>query len=259
MAPLTPAVRGIDPSGTAPGVRRCARGYRCQSPRRPWPPTSSRARGGGTAAAAGDGGGGFLAGLFGLRRPNAGAGSVLPSVEPPSPQSAFLEEWEESGILDDKEICLIETTDEEGNYASIVYRVGFPVDANALECLCDKVGWSRRPVAKVEQALRNSFLVASLYLVARKPDGASETLIGLSRATSDHAFNATIWDVLVDPDFQGQGLGKAMVEQVVRSLLRRDIGNITLFADKHVVDFYSSLGFVADPDGIKGMFWYPRF
>ena len=54
---------------------------------------------------------------------------------------------------------------------------------------------------------------------------------GLARATSDHAFNATIWDVLVDPEYQGQGLGKALVEHMVRSLLRRDIGNITLFAD----------------------------
>lgn len=27
-------------------------------------------------------------------------------------------------------------------------------------------------------------------------------LIGLARATSDHAFNATIWDVLVDPIYQ---------------------------------------------------------
>lgn len=39
----------------------------------------------------------------------------------------------------------------------------------------------------------------------------------------------------------------------VRSLLRREIGNITLFADAQVVDFYRGLGFEADPEGIKGM------
>jgi ribosomal protein S18 acetylase RimI-like enzyme len=78
-----------------------------------------------------------------------------------------------------------------------------------------------------------------------------EKLIGLARATSDHAFNATIWDVLVDPEFQGQGLGKALVEHMVRSLLRRDITNITLFADAKVVDFYKQLGFESDPEGIK--------
>lgn len=27
-------------------------------------------------------------------------------------------------------------------------------------------------------------------------------LIGMARATSDHVFNATIWDVLVDPSYQ---------------------------------------------------------
>jgi ribosomal protein S18 acetylase RimI-like enzyme len=85
-----------------------------------------------------------------------------------------------------------------------------------------------------------------------------ERLIGAARATSDHAFNATIWDVVVDPEFQGQGLGKALVEQMVRSLLRRDISNVTLFADAGVVPFYKELGFEADPDGITGMFWYPK-
>ena len=54
-----------------------------------------------------------------------------------------------------------------------------------------------------------------------------------------------------------QGLGKALVEQVVRSLLRLDIGNITLFADASVVEFYRAMGFESDPEGIKGMFFYP--
>jgi hypothetical protein len=30
--------------------------------------------------------------------------------------------------------------------------------------------------------------------------------VGVARATSDHAFNATIWDVVVATEFQGQGL-----------------------------------------------------
>ena len=29
----------------------------------------------------------------------------------------------------------------------------------------------------------------------------TKRLIGLARATSDHVFNATVWDVLVDPEF----------------------------------------------------------
>jgi ribosomal protein S18 acetylase RimI-like enzyme len=161
---------------------------------------------------------------------------------------------------------LVETTvpSVPGRRCRIVYRNGAPVDAARVEALCAKVGWPQRPRAKLEAALRNSFLVASLHLQVIDEEGASastpqtETLVGLARATSDHAFNATIWDVIVDPEYQGQGLGRALVEQVVRALLRREIGNVTLFADARVVEFYRQMGFECDPEGIKGMFWYPR-
>lgn len=36
---------------------------------------------------------------------------------------------------------------------------------------------------------------------------------------------------------QGQGLGKALVEKLIRALLQRDIGNISLFADSKGMDF----------------------
>ncbi|KAH7282545.1 hypothetical protein KP509_35G035800 [Ceratopteris richardii] len=147
----------------------------------------------------------------------------------------------------------------------IVFSPNEGVDIQELERLCLKVGWPKRAPSKVETALKNSFMVASLCLIKEisQPDGSSvevkRELIGMARATSDHVFNATIWDVLVDPLYQGQGLGKALVEQMIRALLRRNIGNITLFADSQVVDFYKNLGFEPDPEGIKGMFWYPRF
>ena len=98
--------------------------------------------------------------------------------------------------------------------AQIVYESGSEVDVYELETLCDKVGWPRRPAKKVEAALKNSYMVASLHLVSTDGEGnTNKHLVGLARATSDHAFNATIWDVLVDPIYQGQGLGKALVEQ----------------------------------------------
>lgn len=169
----------------------------------------------------------------------------------------------------EEEVVLVEKEREDGSVARIAYSSGgAEVDVYELELLCEKVGWPRRPAHKVAAALKNSFMVASLHLYIYDKAAVAEgfkskpqkrVLIGLARATSDHAFNATIWDVLVDPEYQGQGLGKALVEQMVRSLLRRDIGNITLFADANVVQFYKQLGFEADPEGIKGMFFYPRF
>lgn len=126
-------------------------------------------------------------------------------------------------------------------------------DLYELEELCSAVGWSRRPLRKVKKAIQHSFLVVSVWEMR----GTQRRLVGFARATSDHAFNATLWDVVVHPEFQGQGLGKALMSYVIKKLRCEDISNITLFADPHVVDFYRNLGFISDPEGIKGMFWYP--
>jgi GNAT superfamily N-acetyltransferase len=136
----------------------------------------------------------------------------------------------------------------------IVFSTERDIDLYELEELCDAVGWSRRPLRKVKKAIEHSFLVASMWQVR----GNKRRLIGFARATSDHAFNATIWDVVVHPDFQGKGLGKALMKYVLKKLRSEEISNVTLFADPHVLDFYRGMGFMSDPEGIKGMFWYPQ-
>ncbi|KAL6620430.1 hypothetical protein ACP70R_035569 [Stipagrostis hirtigluma subsp. patula] len=176
------------------------------------------------------------------------------TVEPPAPLEV------EEPLPE--ELVLLERTLPNGSTEQIIFSSAGDVDIYDLQALCDKVGWPRRPLSKIAASLRNSYLVATLHSVIRSSETEGEErkqLIGMARATSDHAFNATIWDVLVDPSYQGQGLGKALMEKVIRTLLQRDINNITLFADNKVVDFYKNLGFEVDPQGIKGMFWYPKF
>ncbi|XP_042482097.1 probable acetyltransferase TAP2 isoform X2 [Macadamia integrifolia] len=177
-------------------------------------------------------------------------------IEPPS----TLPEEEEEPMP--QEIVLVERTQPDGTLEQVIFSSGGDVDVYDLQALCDKVGWPRRPLSKVAAALKNSYMVATLHSIRKSPQregNDQKELIGMARATSDHAFNATIWDVLIDPRYQGQGLGKALIEQLIRALLQRDIGNITLFADSQVIDFYRNLGFEPDPEGIKGMFWYPRY
>ncbi|MDB9305633.1 GNAT family N-acetyltransferase [Nodularia spumigena] len=145
-------------------------------------------------------------------------------------------------------------SDASGKETRIVFSTERDIDLYELEELCDAVGWSRRPLRKVKKAIEHSFLVASMWQVR----GNKRRLIGFARATSDHAFNATIWDVVVHPDFQGQGLGKALMKYVLKKLRSEEISNVTLFADPHVLDFYRGMGFMSDPEGIKGMFWYPH-
>ncbi|CCH67184.1 N-acetyltransferase (GNAT) family, Syn7942_0773 homolog, Ycf52 protein [Richelia intracellularis HH01] len=139
-----------------------------------------------------------------------------------------------------------------GNH--IIFSTEREIDLYQLEELCDAVGWSRRPLRKVKKAIEHSFLVVSMWQV----QNTQKHLIGFARATSDHAFNATIWDVVVHPKFQGKGLGKVLMQYILKQLRSEEISNVTLFADPDVVEFYQSLGFMPDPEGIKGMFWYPH-
>ena len=62
---------------------------------------------------------------------------------------------------------------------------------------------------------------------------------------------------MIHPQFQGKGLGKALMQETIKQLRYHDISTITLFADPEVIQFYKGIGFITDPDGVKGMFWYP--
>ncbi|KAE9455671.1 hypothetical protein C3L33_12425, partial [Rhododendron williamsianum] len=190
-----------------------------------------------------------------------------------------------------EEFVLIEKTHPDGSIEQIFFSSGGDVDVHDLEALCDKVIFSRTLCGlALEATVKNSSsfekylhgtMIAALHSTKKSPgeemmnilvylesslaeENDQKMLIGMARATSDHAFNATIWDVLVDPDYQGQGLGKALVEKLIRVLLQRDIGSIILFTDSQVVEFYRNLGFEPDPEGIKGMheyfgIWYPKY
>jgi ribosomal protein S18 acetylase RimI-like enzyme len=148
---------------------------------------------------------------------------------------------------------VLEAMPEQREGYSIVFSTDRDLDLYELEELCNAVGWARRPIRKVRKAIQHSYLVVTMW----EQRAARRRLIGFSRATSDHAFNATIWDVVVHPDYQGRGLGKELMRQVIKKLRSEDISNVTLFADPQVVEFYKGLGFMPDPEGIKGMFWYP--
>nr|YP_009398360.1 hypothetical protein [Lophocladia kuetzingii]ARW67546.1 hypothetical protein [Lophocladia kuetzingii] len=153
----------------------------------------------------------------------------------------------------DKNI-LVKNLNFDNKKINIYFSAEKNINLYELEKLCDSVGWARRPLKKVKIALENSFLTISIFYYYK----TKKKLIGFARATSDNSFNATIWDVVIHPNFQGKGLGKALMNEIVKQLRYYDISTITLFADPEVIKFYRHLGFIIDPEGIKGMFWYPN-
>ena len=149
---------------------------------------------------------------------------------------------------------LIQNFNHKKQKITIFLSTNKNIDLYALEQLCDTVGWVRRPLKKVKIAIDHSFLTMSLFY----KENQKNKLIAFARATSDNTFNATIWDVVVHPEFQRKGLGKILINELIKQLRFSDINTITLFADPQVLNFYKHLGFISDPDGVKGMFWYPN-
>ena len=58
----------------------------------------------------------------------------------------------------------------------------------------------------IERAIKNSSFAISAY--------SSNQLVGFAQAMSDKVLYATIYDVMVLPDYQGQGIGKVLVESI---------------------------------------------
>jgi ribosomal protein S18 acetylase RimI-like enzyme len=151
---------------------------------------------------------------------------------------------------------------ESGNFTisdSALQQRGFELyftvehlDLDQLNTLFVKVGFPRRHREKLSRALEHTLSMVWLK------DVKAEQLIAFARATGDDVFNAIIWDVVVDPSYQGCGLGKVVIERLMADLVRKGISNIALYAEPNVVGFYKPLGFIADPDGIRAMAYSRR-
>ncbi len=139
------------------------------------------------------------------------------------------------------------------NYLSpFVFSDSKPFDLIELEQLLQAVGWGRRPLRRVNRALDNSLLKVGLW----QHDPKFPRLIGFARCTGDGVIDATIWDVAINPVYQGSGLGKQLMSYLMRSLKRAGISRVTLFADSDVIDFYKRQGWNLEPKGNKCAFWY---
>ncbi|WP_310430077.1 GNAT family N-acetyltransferase [Chamaesiphon sp. VAR_48_metabat_135_sub] len=73
----------------------------------------------------------------------------------------------------------------------------------------------------------------------------NDKLIGFARATSDGVYRATIWDVVIDCDYQRLGLGRKLVETVLSHPCMNRVERIYL-TTTHQQQFYERLGFVTN-------------
>lgn len=107
--------------------------------------------------------------------------------------------------------------------------------AEQLERLFLSVGWeSGKYPEKLKKALDNSAAVFTAW------DG--ERLVGLANSLDDGELTAYVHYLLVDPEYQGQGIGTALLELMKKKYA--DYFCFFLLAEhEDLVDYYERIGF----------------
>ena len=76
-------------------------------------------------------------------------------------------------------------------------------------------------------------------------------LVGLGRVLTDYVYRASIWDVIVDTDYQGQDIGTYIIQRI---LDHPDLKRVELFwLCTRSPGFYEKLGFSSKEQ--TGMVW----
>ena len=107
-----------------------------------------------------------------------------------------------------------------------------------------RVGWCEFPLEEAQAGIDNSYMITC----ARDEEKA----IGVVRLLWDGGYIAFLSDVIVDPDYQGQGIGKKLVESVIQRV-KADMKpgykvKMCLMAAKGKEPFYEKFGFSERPN-----------
>lgn len=105
-----------------------------------------------------------------------------------------------------------------------------------IELYCDADWWEEGYTADfIAPMLAGSFAVIGAF------DG--EKLVGMGRAIADGASDAYIQDIVVLASYRKQGIGGAIVRELIARLKAAGIDWIGLVASPGAAHFYQSLGF----------------
>ena len=122
------------------------------------------------------------------------------------------------------------------------------ITAEEYMSLRKKVGWVEFPLEEAQACIDNAYLIRCVR------DG--EKAIGVVRLLWDGGYIAFLSDVIVDPEYQGQGIGRTLVETCI-SRLKADMKpgykvKLTLNSAKGKEPFYEKFGFRERPNEDSG-------
>jgi len=95
--------------------------------------------------------------------------------------------------------------------------------------------WAKgRTISQIRKMLANSNVIITLWY--------KNNLVGFGRATTDEVFRAVLWDIIVSKDIQRFGLGKVIVEELLKDKKINSAEKVYLMTTDRK-DFYKQIGF----------------
>jgi len=95
--------------------------------------------------------------------------------------------------------------------------------------------WAKhRTIAQIKKMLSNSNVIITLW--------NKNNLVGFGRATTDQVYRAVLWDIVVSKDLQRLGLGKILVNELLKDKKIKSAEKVYLMTTDRK-DFYEQLGF----------------
>ena len=119
----------------------------------------------------------------------------------------------------------------------IIYKTKKEITVEEIIKVFKSVGWNKNP-KDILDAFKNSYYVTAYH---------NDKLVAFARAISDGVYYTSIFDVIVDPQYQKKGIAKEMMKM----LLRKFKGSYFFLSyTEGNRDFYEKCGFEDLPTGM---------
>lgn len=116
----------------------------------------------------------------------------------------------------------------------MIYKYNEQVSVESLSSLRESVGWNR-----MEKELNNPKLTSYYHIAAYDEDN----LVGFIDCISNGVTDAYIQDLMVDPLYQGKGIGSELMNKMINYLKEKHIYIISVIFDESLKSFYERFGF----------------
>ncbi|MBU3573474.1 GNAT family N-acetyltransferase [Priestia aryabhattai] len=107
------------------------------------------------------------------------------------------------------------------------------IEWSRMKDIYHSVGWKNHDEEKIKKVFQSSNVVAIAY--------DENKIVGFGRALSDGVFNAAIYDVVIDKEYQNKGIGQKIIENLLAPL--NDISCVHLVSTAGNEEFYKKAGF----------------